>query len=56
MRNHDIHLITERNPYIIPSLPDDDAPITFGNRPPAKESYEEICGPQVTCPECTDIK
>lgn len=35
-------------------LPDVSNPIVFGARPPDKESYEDICGPPQTCPDCPD--
>ena len=47
--------ISERNPYIIPNAPNDDTPIMFGARPPLKESFEDLCPPQI-CPDCTDVK
>lgn len=49
-------VFTERNPYIIRGLPDSSNPVVFGARPPEKESYEDICGPPQTCPECPDPK
>lgn len=45
---------TEKNPYIMRPLPDVSNPIVFGARPPDKESYEDICGPPQTCPDCPD--
>lgn len=44
----------ERNPYIMRGLPDSSNPVVFGVKPPEKESYEDICGPPQTCPECPD--
>lgn len=50
-------LRAERNPYIMRGLPDSSSnPVVFGARPPEKESYEDICGPPQTCPECVDPK
>lgn len=46
---------TERNPYIMRGLPDSSSnPVVFGARPPEKESFEDICGPPQTCPECPE--
>jgi hypothetical protein len=28
--------------------------LLFGNKAPEKESYEDICGPLQTCPECQE--
>lgn len=46
--------VPERNPYIMRGLPDSSNPVVFGVKPPEKESYEDICGPPQTCPECPD--
>ncbi|CAO1428660.1 unnamed protein product [Diamesa hyperborea] len=46
--------LQEKNPYIMRPLPDASNPIVFGARPPDKESYEDICGPPQTCPDCPD--
>lgn len=48
--------LSERNPYIMRGLPDSSNPVVFGARPPERESYEDICGPPQTCPECVDPK
>lgn len=31
-------------------------PLFFGNKPPEKESYEDICGPPQLCPDCPELK
>ena len=45
---------TDRNPYIIRPLPEMTDMAVFGTKPPEKESFEDICGPPTTCPECPD--
>ncbi|KAL7023821.1 hypothetical protein ACKWTF_012794 [Chironomus riparius] len=47
--------VQERYSYMIPSASDDTPPIMFGARPPLKESFEDLCPPQI-CPDCTDVK
>ncbi|CAO1433024.1 unnamed protein product [Diamesa serratosioi] len=46
--------LQDKSPYIMRPLPDMANPIVFGARPPDKESYEDICGPPQTCPDCAD--
>lgn len=33
-----------------------DVPVVFGPEAPQSESYEDICGPPTTCPDCQDVK
>ncbi|KFB48539.1 AGAP005849-PA-like protein [Anopheles sinensis] len=48
----EFHLM-EHSPYIIRPPGSSDTNV-YGTKPPEKESYEDICGPPTTCPECPD--
>lgn len=45
----------EKSPYIIRG-DIETQPIVFGAKIPERESYEDICGPPQTCPECHETK
>lgn len=47
---------TDHNPYVVKPLPELTTPQIYGNKAPPKESFEDICGPPTTCPECPDPK
>lgn len=52
-----IKFFTDRFKHPQPPRHDYNKPIaTYGTLPPRKESYEDICGPPATCPDCPDFK
>ncbi|XP_049541678.1 uncharacterized protein LOC125954974 [Anopheles darlingi] len=52
MTEAEFHLM-EHSPFIIRPPGSTDISV-YGTKPPEKESYEDICGPPTTCPECPD--
>nr|XP_040223621.2 uncharacterized protein LOC120949998 isoform X1 [Anopheles coluzzii]XP_040223622.2 uncharacterized protein LOC120949998 isoform X1 [Anopheles coluzzii] len=52
MTEAEFHLM-EHSPFIIRPPGSTDINV-YGTKPPEKESYEDICGPPTTCPECPD--
>lgn len=49
----EFHLM-EHSPYIIHRPGSLGEAQEYGKQPPKVESYEEICGPPTSCPECPD--
>lgn len=60
MARANLHKMTnyflDYNPYVVKPLPELATQQVYGNKAPPKESFEDICGPPTTCPECPDPK